>query len=279
MNRYIQGTYIPGSVVKMITQVALLNSDKFNKDTKQYCPGFHQFGDRIFGCWYTEGHGDLNITDAMAVSCDVFFYKTVNQISLEDLNKTFKLFGFGQKTKIDIPNETIGLVPDRNYMKNRYGKYGWSRGVLLNLAIGQGELLVTPLQVLNYINLISTKGNSPNCHFVFVDNLPSNFAPKLDNDIWDNVHKGLRAAIVNKNGTGKKADPNIKNFNLYGKTGTAENPHGDNHAWFVGWADYFDLKYSIVILLENAGSGGAVAAPMARKVFDNLVLNKELVLK
>ena len=277
INRYIQGTYIPGSIVKMITQIALLNSQKINTETKQYCPGFYQFGDRIFGCWYTEGHGELNVTEAMAASCDVYFYKTVRNLDLEDLNKTFNKFGFGQKTKIDIPNEAVGLVPDNEYMRNRYGKYGWSRGVLLNLAIGQGELLVTPMQVLNYVNLLATKGKSPNCHFVFVDNLPSNVSPNLKSQIWDNVHKGMREAIISQNGTGKKANINIEGFELYGKTGTAENPHGDNHAWFVGWADYNNEKYSIVILLENAGSGGTVAAPMAKKVFSKLILDIDFV--
>ncbi len=279
INRYIQGTYIPGSIVKMVTQVALLTSDKFDKDNKQYCPGFYQFGDRIFGCWYTEGHGDLNMTEAMALSCDVYFYKTVRQINLEDLNRAFSLFGFGKKTKIDIPNEAVGLVPDRKYMKNRYGKYGWSKGVLLNLAIGQGELLVTPMQVLNYVNLLSTKGKSPNCHFVSVENLPMNHSIFLKNEIWENIHKGMRDAVKSKNGTGKKADPRIKRFDVFGKTGTAENPHGDNHAWFIGWADFYDKKYSIVILLENAGSGGAIAAPMARNVFEKLIFEDEIALK
>ncbi len=279
INRYIQGNYIPGSIVKMITQIALLNSDSFRKDTKQYCPGFYQFGDRIFGCWYTEGHGDLNVNEAIAVSCDVFFYKAVRQLTLEEINKSFQEFGFGQKTNIDIPNEAIGLVPDRKYMKERYGRYGWSRGVLLNLAIGQGELLVTPIQVLNYINLLSTRGQAPNCHFVFVDNLPLNHSPNFKSEIWDNVHKGMRDAIISKNGTGKKADPDTERFILFGKTGTAENPHGDNHAWFVGWADYGDRKYSIVILLENAGSGGAVAAPLARKVFNKLIINNDFVVR
>ena len=153
INRYIQGNYIPGSIVKMITQISLLKSPQFKKEVNQYCPGFYQFGDRIFGCWFTDGHGDLSINEAIAASCDVYFYKTVRNLKLGDLNKTFNQFGFGQKTKIDIPNEAIGLVPDSDYMKKRYGKYGWSKGVLLNLAIGQGELLVTPMQVLNYINL------------------------------------------------------------------------------------------------------------------------------
>ena len=271
LNRYLQGKYIPGSIVKMITQITLLKSDNFNKNVKQYCPGFYQFGDRIFGCWYTEGHGDLSLTEAISVSCDVFFYKTIKKTKLNDLHDSFKQFGFGLKTNIDIPNEASGLVPNKSYMHKRYGKYGWSQGVLLNLAIGQGELLVTPIQVLNYVNLLSTKGNSPSCHFVFVDNLPKNVKPVLKNEIWENVHESLRAAIIDKNGTGKKADINVKGFELYGKTGTAENSHGNDHAWFVGWANYQNKKYSIVILLENAGSGGAIAAPMAKKVFNELI--------
>ena len=164
-------------------------------------------------------------------------------------------------------------------MLRRYGKYGWSKGVLLNLAIGQGELLVTPIQVLNYVNLLATRGSSPSCHFVFVDNLPKNVNPVLKNEIWDNIHEGLRSAIISKNGTGKKADLKLEGFKLYGKTGTAENSHGNDHAWFVGWAEYRQEKHSIVVLLENAGSGGAVAAPLAKKVFSKLVNKNELVSK
>ena len=96
-----------------------------------------------------------------------------------------------------------------------------------------------------------------------------------------NISVGRRkssvARVFYKNGTGKKADINVKGFDLYGKTGTAENPHGDNHAWFVGWANYNNKKFSIVILLENAGSGGAVAAPMAKKVFSKLILDNDFV--
>jgi len=275
INRYIQGTYIPGSIVKMITQAALLKQDNFDKNNKHHCPGFYQFGDRIFGCWFTDGHGDLNLVEAMSVSCDVYFYKTVTQLSLKNLYDTFNQFGFGSKTNIDVPNEASGLVPDKSYMSKRYGKYGWSRGVLLNLAIGQGELLVTPIQILNYINLLSTKGRSPNTHFVFVDNLPQNVKPELSSEIWNNIHDGLRSAIVGSNGTGKKSDPKFNDFVVYGKTGTAENSHGENHAWFVGWADYNKEKFSIVILLENAGSGGAVAAPMAKKVFEKIIENSQ----
>ena len=276
INRYIQGTYIPGSIVKMISQIAILRYGNLDTDMTHLCSGFYQFGDRIYGCWVTEGHGEVNIIQAMAMSCDVFFYKMIQQIDIDKLHNIFKQFGFGKKTNVDIPNESIGLVPNKDYLMNRYGKYGWSRGTLLNLAIGQGELLVTPIQVLNYINLISTKGNSPSCHFVMVDNLPRNSKPNLEEGQWEQVYEGLRSAIISNNGTGRKSDPAIDGLIVYGKTGTAENPHGDNHAWFTGWAEYFGKKYSIVILLENAGSGGSVAAPIAKLVF-NKIINDKLI--
>ena len=274
INRYIQGTYIPGSIIKMITQIAILKDGNYDLNMTHYCPGFYQYGDRIYGCWVTNGHGNVNMIQAISMSCDVFFYKAVQLIDIDKLYNTFKQFGFGKKTKIDIPNELAGLVPNKAYMYQRYGKYGWSKGSLLNFAIGQGELLVTPIQVLNYINLISTRGNSPNCHFVIVDNLPENSNPQLEEIIWKQVFEGMRSAIADKKGTGRKSDPKIDGLIIYGKTGTAENPHGDNHAWFVGWAEYLNEKYSIVVLLENGGSGGAVAAPLARKVFTEIINNK-----
>ena len=273
INRYIQGTYIPGSIIKMITQIAILKDGNYDLNMTHYCPGFYQYGDRIYGCWVTNGHGNVNMIQAMSMSCDVFFYKAVQLIDIDKLYNTFKQFGFGKKTKIDIPNELAGLVPNKAYMYQRYGKYGWSKGSLLNFAIGQGELLVTPIQVLNYINLISTRGNSPNCHFVIVDNLPENSNPQLEEIIWKQVFEGMRSAIADKKGTGRRSDPKIDGLIIYGKTGTAENPHGDNHAWYVGWAEYLNEKYSIVVLLENAGSGGAVAAPLARKVFTEIINN------
>ena len=109
--------------------------------------------------------------------------------------------------------------------------------------------------------------------FVFVDNLPQNVKPELSLETWNNIHDGLRSAIVSSNGTGKKSDTRFNDFLVYGKKGTEEKQHGENHAWFVGWADYNSEKYSIVILLENAGSGGAVAAPMAKKVFEKIIEN------
>jgi len=279
LNRYIQGTYPPASIVKMIMEAILLDQTDFDVNMTRHCSGSYQFGDRIFGCWLAEGHGDVNMTQAMAVSCDIYFYKTIRNCDIDQVYDMFVSFGFGKKTGIDIPNEVDGLVPNKKYMFNRYGRFGWSKGSLLNIAIGQGELLVTPIQVLNYVNLLATRGSSPVCHFVMTHNLPENVHPELPSNTWAQIISDMRSVITHDKGTGRKAQPEIKGMKIYGKTGTAENPHGDDHAWFIGWAEYLNEKYSLVILLENGGSGGSVAAPLAKIIFSQFEFGKNLAFK
>jgi cell division protein FtsI/penicillin-binding protein 2 len=135
---------------------------------------------------------------------------------------------------------------------------------------------VTPIQVFNYVNLIASKGKAKVPHFVMVDRLPENVQPDFESDLWDRIVLDMRAVIAHKNGTGKSAQPNIPGLKVFGKTGTAENSHGEDHAWFTGWAEYYDQKFSIVVLLENGGSGGTVAAPMARMVFSQIIHHREM---
>ena len=213
----------------------------------------------------------MNLTSAMLNSCDVYFYKTTHYFDLDMLSNSFHKFGFGQPSQIDISGESSGLVPTANFMNKRYGRYGWSKGALLNISIGQGELLVTPIQVFNYVNLLATRGIAQTPHFVRVDQLPENIHPNLESNIWDRIVSDMRAVIVDEHGTGKSAQPNIPGFKVFGKTGTAENSHGESHAWFLGWAEYYDKKYSIVVLVENGGSGGTIAAPIAHQVFSHII--------
>jgi len=269
-NRMIQGLYPPGSIVKMVTASNLLTNPEFDPKITKICEGHYQFGDRLFGCWSDLGHGAMDLTAAILNSCDIYFYKNVHLIDLNDLSRSFQSFGFGHPTQIDIPGELIGIVPTMEYMNTRYGRYGWSKGALLNICIGQGELLVTPIQVFNYINLLATRGKAGTPHLVMVDNIPENISTRLDTKHWDRIISDMRNVIIHKNGTGRRANPDILGMDIYGKTGTAENPHGENHAWFIGWAEYGGAKLSIVVLLENSGSGGAVAAPVAQKVFNQI---------
>jgi len=162
-------------------------------------------------------------------------------------------------------------------MNNRYGRSGWSKGALLNFCIGQGEILVTPIQVFNYINLISTRGNTSLPHFVKLNKMKKNKTLDINEEHWDRIIFDMKEVVIASSGTGRNADPNINGLELYGKTGTAENPHGDDHAWFIGWMELNDLKFSVVVLSENGGSGGSVAAPIARKIFENLVKENRLL--
>lgn len=279
VNRFSQGLYPPGSIVKMITASVMLDNQDFDPHSEQKCEGVYQFGDRVFACWYINGHGSVNLTSAILNSCDIYFYKTIQYYELDKLAQYFRLFGFGQPTGVDIVGELKGTIPTASYMNNRYGRFGWSKGALLNFCIGQGEILVTPLQVFNYVNLLATRGQTFRPHFVNVDQISGTIKPTLDTETWDRIIFDMGQVINHKNGTGKHALPLIPGIDVYGKTGTAENPHGEDHAWFIGWMDYNEKKYSIVVLLENAGSGGGVAAPVAREVFTDIVKVNQLVSK
>ena len=271
LNRYLQGLYPPGSIVKMVTQAALMEIVDFDPNTTYLCDGSYQFGDRLFGCWWHEGHGKIDMSSAMLNSCDVYFYKAIQLLELDELADVFRRFGFGENTGIDIPGEAKGIVPDKAYMNKKHGRYNWSKGALLNICIGQGEILSTPMQVLNFTNLIATRGHALRPHFVMKDNQNENFKPNLRNDTWDQIINDMALVIYDENGTGKNAALNIPGISVFGKTGTAENNHGDSHAWFIGWVENGQEKYSVVVLMENAGSGGKIAAPIAKEIFDALL--------
>ena len=270
INRFNQGLYPPGSIVKMITQSRLLQNQNFDPNEVYKCEGNYQFGDRLFGCWREKGHGDMNLSSAIINSCDIYFYKTINYYDLDMLSESFRTFGFGKITNVDILNESNGIVPSSRFMNHRYGNFGWSKGAVLNICIGQGEILVTPIQVLNFTNLLATNGSAGTPHFVMVDNLPRNVEPKLNKEIWAQIKQDMENVIIHENGTGKSANPYLKNARVFGKTGTAENPHGKDHAWFIGWISFKRELYSVVVLMENAGSGGTKAAPIAQQVFKSI---------
>ena len=271
VNRFTQGLYPPGSIVKMITGAVLMDHQDFDPHMEQVCDGAYQYGDRVFGCWNTQGHGKVDLTSAIAQSCDIYFYRTIQYYDIDKLAKYFYNFGFGNIAGIDIEGEAKGTIPTKAYMDKRYGRFGWSTGALLNFSIGQGEILVTPIQVLNYTNILATRGNTFKPHLVRSDvfiEIKDSLIPYED---WDRIIFDMGQVVSHQNGTGKNADPLINGVDVYGKTGTAENPHGEDHAWFIGWMSFLDNNYSIVVLLENAGSGGAVAAPIAKTVFNNII--------
>ena len=275
LNRITNGLYPPGSTLKMITAIALLEGLMIEQNEEFECAGMYQFGDRVFKCWKVSGHGKVNLDQAITQSCNIFFYQAVQRISLNRFINLCRGFGFGSKTGIDLPNELAGLLPTRDYMNRRYTSRGWSRGHLLNLALGQGDLLTTPIQLAVYINKIATQGNTFMPHFLLSKVPEPTNSMNLNEQTWIYIQDYLLHAVTDKNGTGSAADPKINGTNVYGKTGTAQNPHGDDHAWFVGYAKNRNQMASTIILVENGGGGGKIAAPIARIAFEHL-FNKNI---
>ena len=267
INRNIAGLYPPGSSFKIITAFNLIEDGLLDPEDSLMCTGSYTppGSSNTFNCWKEDGHGLVNLNKAIAQSCNVYFYETVQLIKLAEWTKTAKIFGFQNKTEIDLPNELVGQIPDKEFFINTYGRWGWSeRGVLLNLTLGQGDILVTPLQTLRYINHIASKGRTAKLRLNAKKEIEYYENISLSEQTWDRVIKGLYDVVNTEGGSGWRAkQPEVK---LYGKTSTAENPHGEPHAWFNGFFDFKGQTYSLVVLIENGGGGGSVASPIAGEI-------------
>lgn len=267
LNRITDGLYPPGSTLKMITAMTLLEKGKVNLSETIYCRGVYRLGNRQFHCWNEKGHGYVNLEKAIAQSCNVYFYNFVQRLTLDEWSDACQSFGFGSRTNIDMDSESKGILPNSNYMNNVYGIRGWSKGNLLNLALGQGELSVTPIQMLQYINLLATHGQTYELHLASDQDFGKKINDQFSNQTWDQIATYMHNVVNAPSGTGKRANPQISGLQVYGKTGTAQNPHGKDHAWFVGYGKLDDQMISVVILVENGGKGSESAAPVAAKVF------------
>jgi penicillin-binding protein 2 len=270
-NRATMSGYPPGSTFKPCIALAGLENGLLTRNTYfQPCTGKFQFGNRIFKCWTV--HGQLNLIDAITQSCNIYFYQTGLKVGLDFITQTALKCGFGKATGIDLPEESPGLIPTRKYLEQRYGKNRWTKGILLNLGIGQGEILVTPLQLANFYASIA--GNSafftPHLlkKIVSKDKLMYNYTPRKKNASllaknYEIIKEALFYAVERGTGAAAKVEAVV----IAGKTGTAQNPFGEDHAWFVGYAGKPNPTVLFCVIVENAGKGGAISAPIARELF------------
>lgn len=271
-NRNIQSVYPPGSVFKLVTAIAALEEGIINTDNTIYCPGYYQEGNMTFKCWKEGGHGNLAIINAIANSCNVFFYTMGRKLGIDKLSYYAKLLGFGEKTGIDLPGEQVGLVPSQDWKRKTFNQ-SWYPGDSVNMSIGQGFLLVTPLQVHNLLCLIANEGFC--CKPYYVEKIVAQSGevirqsiPEITRktDVSQNtfkiVKKGMKRAV--ESGTGRSA--NIAEIEIAGKTGTAQNPQGENHAWFVGFAPIDKPEICVTVFIEHGGDGSVAAAPVASNI-------------
>jgi penicillin-binding protein 2 len=275
-NRTIQATYPPGSTFKVVTAYAALSNRLVGSG--QYlkpCYGSYRFGNRNFGCWRPEGHGFLSMRDAIAQSCDVYFYQLGELLSADQFGEAGRLFGYGRKSGIDLPSEAVGIIPDHAYFDRRFGKRKWTRGHLLNYSIGQGEILATPLQICIMGAICANGGKRVQPHIVkqivdFDGKEASNYEwgavdlPMIDKQKLEFIRGAMARVVSGERGTGRASA--VPGVSIAGKTGTSQNPHGEDHALFIAYAPADDPEIAMVIVMENAGHGGAMAAPVARQI-------------
>jgi len=261
-NRIVQATYPPASLYKTVTSIAGLIQEVVGPRTVlEPCTGGYYFGNRLFRCWKHDGHGPLDHTGALVNSCDVFYYQLGLRLTLEQLAEVAYAFGLGQVCTSMFPEEAAGNIPNATWYDERYGKNRWTRGVLLNNAIGQGELLVTPLQMAMLAARIATSGLVQAPSFVLTPEPESRpvAALPIASQHLDWCRRTLEEVV--DQGTGAAAA--IAGYAVAGKTGTAQNPHGEDHAWFMCYAPADDPEVAVVILVEHAGHGSSQAAPAA----------------
>lgn len=287
-NRVSQSLYPPGSTFKLVLAMAALETGRVDPGEKFFCPGYFKLGWRNFDCWKKGGHGWVNLYEAIEQSCNVYFYNLMLKVGLDLWAKYARIFHFGKPTGIDLPNEASGLVPDKVFLDKKYGLQGWTKGLLLNMAVGQGDLLVTPLQMAYFAMILANKGVAYKPHLVqkIVDAKTNDFVlipkvmvkmPRISRATYEKIRQGMFLVVNGEHGTARSAA--IEGIEVCGKTGTAENPHGKPHAWFIGFAPKNHPVVAFCIMIENGGSGGAVAAPIARGLLSLIFKEKEYVSK
>jgi penicillin-binding protein 2 len=279
-NRATVGGYEPGSTWKALMNVAAMQSGQItpNERMPKGCTGGYRFGNRVWRCWDPKGHGSMGMIDAFTESCDVYYYQVGLQIGMDIINKVAREFGMGAITGIDLDEERSGMLVDSASYARRFGKRGWtwSRGLVLNLSIGQGQI-ATPLQLANYAAGLANGKVLYKPHLIkevrdragnVVERFPTQVLHTLNLTPEQHglVLKAMEAVVNTPKGTGGRA--RLPDVIVGGKTGSAENPHGDKtHALFIGAAPLYQPEIAIAVVLENVGHGGSIAAPIAGAIF------------
>jgi len=274
-NLALQGLFAPASTFKIIVSLAALESGKVKPTDKFFCPGYYDAGNRVFKCWQKKGHGPEDLFSGLANSCDVYYYSVGARIGAEIIEKFERLMGLGSPTGILMPGEKSGHL--FGPVTRGKSKWQWFLGDTLNMSIGQGELLVTPIQMAQVIAAVANGGNfwrpqyilrieDRQDHVLLQKKTELLRSVKLQPETWQIMRQALKGVV--DGGTGSMA--RINGLNVYGKTGTDQNPHGDSNAWFVAYAEKPGEKpeIAVAVLVQFGLHGSSAAAPIAKRVIE-----------
>jgi penicillin-binding protein 2 len=282
LNRAISGTYPPGSTFKIITAMAGLEKGVIDSKTHFHCHGVLRRARASFHCWYEGGHGRVNVTEALAASCNIFFYEVAALLGVKNIEHFARSSGLGELTGIDLPREARGNIPQAG------GRERWSLGDIFHLGIGQGEILVTSLQMTALMAAVANGGVLYRPRFVseirspqgeIIEVFPAEPRKRLpvSERTLDLVRYGMWKTVNETWGTGRRAA--LPEVEVAGKTGTAQVVGLEfrgreevpfefrHHAWFFGFAPFENPKIALTVMIEHGESGGIVAAPIAQKIF------------
>ena len=275
-NRVSQPIYSPGSTWKPLMALAALQEGIITPTTRLYCSGGFQYGNRFAKC-HGGVHGAIDLNTAIAASCNAYFYQLGVKLGRKRITQYGRLFGFGQKTLADITEEARGIMPDSAYLDKQWGKGNWTDYVVMNWGIGQGEVVVTPLQMVAYISTIANEGTwyQPHAARAMYDKIlkkrmnftyASHRVP-IESEHFQAIKRMMRAVV--SSGTGRGID--IPGLDVCGKTGTAQaaRKSDKDQSWFVCFAPMNDPKIALVVTAEGGGFGATTALPIARKMLEN----------
>jgi len=281
-DRALQAQYPPGSIFKIMQSLIALETGAIKQNTSFPC------NRSLVGC-----HNHPTATDiekAIQFSCNPYYYMVFKRMVESDIDKKsrfrdaalglaiwedhMKTFGVGQRLDIDLPSVKSGNLPGPAYYDRKYGKERWAFSTIYSASIGQGEVLVAPLQMANFTAIFANKGWYIDPHVVRAvghpDSVQARYKEKhytrVDPKWYDLIHEGMRRVVHEPGGTARQA--RIPGINMAGKTGTAENPHGKDHAVFIAFAPLEDPKIAIAVYVENSGFGGTWAAPIASLIIE-----------
>ena len=285
-NRAFTGFYPPGSVFKPIPALLGLKKNMINEKTEVFCSGSTSLADRNYYCWKKGGHGIVNLKKAIKESCDCYFYELAKKINIDDLSDLATNLGLNNTYNIGLSNAQKGLIPNKKWKKSNL-EQGWYQGETLITSIGQGYNLTSPLQLASMYSALLNGGKFPSPKLI--KNEPSKYlGEELNPNDQKAILNALKAAVQEPSGTAYKLNLDNPNFvKIGGKTGTSqvvrikeEDREDDlyktkeiedrfkDHSVFVGYAPIDEPKYIASVIIENGGSGSAVAAPIAHKVLN-----------
>ncbi len=289
LNRAIQTRYPPASTFKLVTAIAALEEAKWNPNILNYCPGYYTlkgYIDTLKQCYKSTAHGTINMFQAIGESCNVYFYNVGYKIGPTPIMKYAEYFGLNEKTGVDLPGEVTGFVPSQKWKRRVFGQ-SWYDGDTVNLAIGQGFIAVTPIEMASFLTGIVNNGviykpylikeirSQDNVQILQEHKREKIKEIPLSSVTLDTVKTGMRLSVT----SGTSARLNYLKVPIAGKTGTAQTrsarkDESAQHAWFIGFAPFTEIendKYVVAVLIERGVAGAATAVPVAEKVFQSMI--------